>query len=632
MGKTEPFLIPGSPADSLNREKQQQRFIWLIGLIFLGVSSLYLIQNIVTGSYRETTVNLAVFVLSLVILQLVRRTLPLAWPIGIITVVYLAHIVYGLVFSKPEFPRLLWILGFPLVSVYLLAPRHALILNGLILAELLLTSFLPEKHPWAEYLGWARFPTGFQIRFIGLYGFLYAFLAIFERYRAGLVRQIEGLAYKDFLTGLPNRYAIQREWERRNFRQQARRGGFRSRRIAFLFFNLDDFRQVNYLMGHHFGDMVLREFAGHMSRPPFRNYGFYRLGGDDFCFMYPLRKGASLEIFIRRVAALLRRLARDHQMAMDLTASFGVSFFPRDGMAVEELINKAEIAQKTVKLSGKNNYAVYRRELNEQLARRTIIEQTFAPSMNRDEFYLLYHPQISLREKRVIGAEALLRWDHPDLGPLSPGEFIPLAEETGSILPLGQWALERAFAQISRMSGSLPERIQFSLNISPRQLLYREFLEVLMKTLAKHHLSPERIKLEITEEVIVDGVRESGYLLEKIRDLGFGLALDDFGTGYSNFSYLNKYPFDWLKLDRSLITDLKKPRQAPVLACIVGMSRELGMEPVAEGVETAHELEQLRAMGADIIQGFYFSRPLPEEDFVTFVREFQFPENSVGGP
>jgi diguanylate cyclase (GGDEF)-like protein/PAS domain S-box-containing protein len=425
-------------------------------------------------------------------------------------------------------------------------------------------------------------------------------------------KEIERLAYHDALTGLPNRLRFE---DRLDLALSlAHRGGYP---LALLFLDLDRFKVVNDGLGHKIGDLLLRKVAERFQGMIRDTDTLARLGGDEFIWL--LSRVASPAAAARVAEKVLELFQQPFLLGgreVFVTASLGISLYPEHGDTGEALVKNADIAMYRAKQSGRNNYQFYsggaRATGGDQLALETAIRR----GLERGEFLVHYQPLIDLREGRIFGAEALLRWRRPGIGLVEPSEFIGLAEETGLIVPLGHFALRQACRQ-ARTWPALPgPSLKVSVNLSARQLEHEGLDSEVARVLEDTGLPPERLELEITESVAMSNVDRTVVVLQDLKRLGVGITLDDFGTGYSSLSYLKKFPIDALKLDQSFVRDLTQdPNDAAIARAAIVMAHELKLRIIAEGVETAEQLAFLEAHRCDGLQGYFYSRPLPPEEF-----------------
>ena len=414
-------------------------------------------------------------------------------------------------------------------------------------------------------------------------------------------RRIIHVGLHDGLTNLPNRKLFV---EQLDLALTRLRDGDR---LMLFYVDLDDFKAVNDTLGHPAGDDMLREVAGHL-RVHLPDALIARLGGDEFAIMIDeVEVGKSLAAHADRIQACFARTLLLDGMQVDCSASLGVAVAPDDGTDGIELMKNADLALYRAKAEGKSTYQFFEPALEEVARRRRQLELDLRLAVNEGSFELHYQPLYEAHEERLTGFEALIRWRHPTQGMISPADFIPLAEETGLIVQIGEWVLYEA----CRQAREWPCDLSIAINISPRQFAAPGLAQTILLALARCELEPARLELEITESIFISNVERTLSTLHGLRDLGVRIALDDFGTGYSSLSYLRSFPFDKVKIDRSFVEDLTRDGNAhAVIRAITTLADALGMETLAEGVEQADQLAVLRQEGCQYIQGFLFSRPL----------------------
>lgn len=434
--------------------------------------------------------------------------------------------------------------------------------------------------------------------------------------------QIEELAFRDALTGLPNRRQFLERLE--SAIAQARRSG---RSIALLFLDLDNFKLVNDSLGHQPGDELLKEVArrlsgvvrlsDYVSRPvAMDGMGLVaRLGGDEFIVMLTeLHDPRAASAVARRMLETLTDTIRIAGHELHVTASIGVSLFPADAESTEDLIRGADAAMYKAKSSGRNNVQFYSEDLNKAAFRRLSLENRLRRAMQGEGLALHFQPQVDARRGTLVGFEALLRWTDAELGQVPPDTFIPVAEEAGLILPIGEWALREACRQAARWRSIGLGSVALAVNLSAIQLLRQDTSALLEALLAEHDLPAAAIELELTESSLMASGAAAAARLQSLRELGVSIALDDFGTGYSSLSYLRRFPIDKIKIDRSFIRDIEQdPSDASIVGAILAMAQALDMTTVAEGVETRGQLAFLKERGCDHVQGYLFGRPAPAD-------------------
>lgn len=446
------------------------------------------------------------------------------------------------------------------------------------------------------------------------------FIAIFSdasTYKEKEAR-IQFLAHHDALTGLPNRVLLQDRLE-----QAISKAVREKQRIAVLFIDLDRFKVINDTLGHHVGDLLLKEIARRLGFTVRASDTICRQGGDEFIIILP--EIASVSAVAHIAGKLLENISREFQIdaeRLQITPSIGISLYPDDATDIDTLIRNADAAMYHAKAQGRANYQFFTESLNAQLTERLELERNLATAIERNQLELHFQPQFLLPEGRIIGAEALLRWRHPDKGYISPELFIPVAEESGLIDQIGLWVLKRLLERVNEWHDDpLFAELVFAANVSARQLASRGFIEAVESLLAQISHPPERIELELTETAVMSDIQRSITHLGELKRLGVNLAIDDFGTGYSSLNYLKRLPIDRLKIDRSFITGIPTdPHDITITRAIITMAQTLGLQVIAEGVETADQASFLVAHGCNEMQGFHLAHPLNEEDFADFVR------------
>jgi diguanylate cyclase (GGDEF)-like protein len=433
-------------------------------------------------------------------------------------------------------------------------------------------------------------------------------------------QRLNFLARYDPLTGLINRTLFADRLE--NAVAGARRDGSV---VALMFLDIDGFKEVNDRHGHHIGDALLRQVAERLVGTVRESDTVARLGGDEFTVI--LEGGRRVEDAGQVATNVLKALAEPYRVGREditVTSSIGVAAFPLDGETAADLLKGADIAMYSAKADGRNNYQFYTTELKERTIKRLALLEGLRRALNTEgELSLVYQPKVDVGRQVVIGLEALLRWTHPEFGPVPTGEFITLAEETDLVVPLGQWVADKACLQMREWldAGLTPMRV--SVNVSARQFRAGNLVETIVASLANARLSPDYLDVELTEGTLVTDLAETRGALERLQELGVTVSLDDFGTGYSSLGYLTSFPIDTLKIDRSFVVDgLADGDGIAVSSAIIGLAKTLGMEVLAEGVDSEKQLADLRALGCDNIQGFLISKPLPTDRVLPFVNDY----------
>lgn len=420
------------------------------------------------------------------------------------------------------------------------------------------------------------------------------------------------LAHFDQLTGLPNRTLFQ-DRLRQALPQASRMGKL----VALLFLDLDRFKLVNDSLGHTVGDLLLKEAAGRLTRCVRKSDTVARLGGDEFTVL--LTNVTSVHDAAKVAQKILDDFSRPFGLQgpeLFVTPSIGITLYPFDGDDIDLLLKNADTAMYRAKQMGRNNYQFYSADMNTATIAQLTLESSLRYALKREEFLIHYQPQVDLKSGQIISVEALLRWQHPSLGLIGPQEFIPIAEETGLIVPIGEWVLRTACAQAAVWQKADLPPIRMVVNLSIRQFKQPQLIENVERILRETGLGPERLGLELTESMLMENEERTVSVLSQMNKLGIQISIDDFGTGYSSLRYLKCFPVHILKIDQSFVREIEtNPTDAAIVSSIIMLARNLGLKVVAEGVESVAQLEFLRANGCDGMQGYYFSRPLAAEAF-----------------
>lgn len=429
--------------------------------------------------------------------------------------------------------------------------------------------------------------------------------------------RVQRLAHFDPLTDLPNR-ALLAERARQHISNEQAKGGT----LAMLFLDLDHFKNVNDSLGHRIGDILLVAVARRLQSLLSPQDTVSRLGGDEFLLLLPSASAAhAAEVATRLLAAVAQPFQID-PYELTTTLSVGIAMYPADGDSFDTLYQRADAAMYRAKQSGRNRYGFFTADLEARTARALQIENALRRALERSQFELHYQPQVSLITRQVVGAEALLRWRHPEMGMVSPAEFIPVAESSGMIVAIGEWVLHTAVNDAKRwLDMQLPLRA-ISVNLSAVQFRHPQLPEMVTRCLQQAGLPARRLELELTEGAAVDDPAAALAMMDQLHDRGVRLSMDDFGTGYSSLSYLKRFQIYKLKIDQSFVRDLDDDaNDRAIVSAIIRMAQALGMQTTAEGVETDGQLEFLREQGCDEGQGYLFSRPLPANAFEAYLRE-----------
>ncbi len=436
------------------------------------------------------------------------------------------------------------------------------------------------------------------------------------------------LSQYDPLTGLANRALFQDRLSQALAR--AERDG---EMVALIALDLDRFKDFNDALGHGFGDMLLKTAAIRLQECVRDGDTVARLGSDEFGIVLENVSDVQFASSVaQNISATLTQPFEIHGQEMFLSAGMGIAVRPPS--EADGLMRDANAALQRAKAAGPDNYQFFSPEMNVEAFERLAFESSLRRALEREEFELHYQPQINLSDGRIVGAEALLRWRHPELGLVSPGRFIPVLEETGMILEVGAWVMETACSQARAWRNAGLPNIRMAVNLSARQFEQKNLGRIIAMTLESAGLTPDTLELEITESLLMDDPEESNAKLEAIKNqYGVRVSIDDFGTGYSSLAYLKRFPIDVLKVDQSFVRDLTEDSDdAAIVTAIIGLAHNLRLEVIAEGVETAAQLDYLRSQGCDEAQGYFFSRPVPAAEFALLLaRGETFPGSEEAG-
>jgi diguanylate cyclase (GGDEF)-like protein/PAS domain S-box-containing protein len=419
--------------------------------------------------------------------------------------------------------------------------------------------------------------------------------------------RLEKLATYDTLTGLPNRTFLNRHL------QKLLEDTFFGEPVAIMFIDLDRFKQINDTMGHDPGDFLLREVALRLQRTLRPGDVVARLGGDEFIVTARCPQGEdSAAVIAKKIHAGLSAPFVIEGQEVFVTASIGISMAPQDGKTKDALFKNADIAMYRAKEAGRNGYCFFHMEMSEAAKFRRVLENSLHRALERDEFSLHYQPRVNLATLQIVGMEALIRWNHPELGQVPPLQFISIAEECGMIESIGHWVLEEACRQTKRLMDQLGYPLRISVNLSARQLRSSDLARQVSRILETTGLPGHLLELELTESALIEDMEASAAMLTELKKLGVELAVDDFGTGYSGLAYLQRFPLDVLKLDRTFITEnAEGNKNLKFIKAFLDLAHALNLSVVAEGIETREVLDMLRGFSCDEGQGYLFARPLP---------------------
>jgi len=430
--------------------------------------------------------------------------------------------------------------------------------------------------------------------------------------------QLDHLAHHDVLTGLPNRILLHDRLHQAI--ELARRQG---RAVAVMYLDLDQFKFINDSLGHAVGDQLLQSVARCLVSCVRHSDTVSRQGGDEFVLL--LTRIEYAEDAARSAQKILTALALSHRIGehdLHIGASIGISIFPTDGKDADTLLKSADTAMYFAKESGRNNYKFFEQSMNVKAVQRQFIEAGLRRALERNEFVLMYQPKVNLSSGEIVGVEALIRWQHPDLGLLLPEHFISVAEDCGLVLPIGRWVIRQACMQVRHwMVSGLPP-IPVAVNASAIEFRAKDFLENIRITLAESDLDARFLEIELTESVLMRDPKSVDAVLREFAELGVKLAIDDFGTGYSSLSYLRQFPIDTLKIDQSFVNHMTSNLDdATIVSAVISMGQSLRRRVIAEGVETQEQYAFLLTHHCDEGQGYYFGRPLVAEAMATLLRE-----------
>jgi diguanylate cyclase (GGDEF)-like protein len=424
-------------------------------------------------------------------------------------------------------------------------------------------------------------------------------------------KRIRHLAYNDLLTGLPNRALFMEQLGRRI--ELARVAGDA---VAVLFLDLDRFKNVNDTLGHDVGDRLLVAVAQRLRRSVRNADCVARLGGDEFTVV--LAEVVGPNAAVTAAQNICRALSTPFQIDghdIFVTTSVGISMYPHDATDVGTLLKHADTAMYRAKRTS-SGFQFFEASMEHSISEHVRMENDLRRALERNEIEVFYQPQARVDNGRIVGAEALVRWRHPTRGMVSPAEFIPLAEETGLINPLGEWVLRTACAQMQEWTNAGLPSMRIAVNLSVKQLLQKNFAAIVEQVLADTGLPPRLLELEITESTLMENAQHTLEALHRLRSLGVRLSIDDFGTGYSSLSYLKRFPVDIIKIDRSFVRDVPHDvDDAAIVTGIIALAHSLRLDVVAEGVETESQLRFLKEQSCDLLQGFYLSQAVPAEQF-----------------
>lgn len=424
------------------------------------------------------------------------------------------------------------------------------------------------------------------------------------------------LAYHDTLTGLPNRL---------QFTEKLKQFVESHHQFAVLFIDLDKFKMINDTRGHTVGDKLLQQVAQRLINGVSEEDIVFRIGGDEFTVILLEKAKAEVSRVVERILAEIRKpfIVENHEIY--LRTSIGISLYPTDGENIETMIKNSDIAMYNSKVLGGNNYKFFTGSMNHSFEERVNLEADLHNALNNDEFVLYYQPQIDPQTGHIFGAEALIRWVHPERGLVPPNQFIPIAEETGLIIPIGDWVLRTACIQAEEWNLKYGHPVHIAVNLSIKQFVNDDIVETIERTLQETGLNPSLLDLELTESIFLENTESVISTMNELKKLGVRISIDDFGTGYSSLSYLKDFPIDSIKIDQSFIRNLSRDkRTTSITSAIIKLAKDLDLKSVAEGVETSDQFNYFKMEGCDLAQGYYFSRPVPSDQMGGLLDRFDW--------
>ncbi|MGI6225404.1 MAG: putative bifunctional diguanylate cyclase/phosphodiesterase [Peptococcales bacterium] len=425
------------------------------------------------------------------------------------------------------------------------------------------------------------------------------------------------LAHYDPLTDLPNKLKFYEE-----LNVALSRARHENHLVALICLDLDNFKVVNESLGHFYGDQLLIQLARKLTETVSSQNIIARLGGDEF---FIIQKGITQPQEVIDLAEKIMALFSEPFLLGGreflITCSVGITVYPFDGEESTDLLKKADNALYSAKRLGKNNYQFYDQVMNLEILERIEMENSLRKALEKEEFIVYYQPILQTKTEKIIGMEALVRWEHPEKGLLSPGEFIPVLEKTGLIVPVGNWVLKKACEEVRQWHQQGFTDLVLSVNLSPAQLKDENVLTI-TKIIEESGINPNHIKLEVTESIAIDNIRYVSAILEKLESLGVGISLDDFGTGYSSLNYLRKLPITNLKIDKSFINKINLGYEEDEIAiAVINLAHAMGLTVTAEGVETSEQLSFLKEQKCDFVQGYFFSKPISAAKFKEILKK-----------
>lgn len=395
--------------------------------------------------------------------------------------------------------------------------------------------------------------------------------------------------------------------------------------LALFYIDLDNFKQVNEALGYDLGDLFLQQVQEAFEKMDWPNKSLHRLGGDDFVLILPaFETEKKVSDLVEEIVSVLKKGFTLENHELTISASIGISIYPRDGLDAKTLLKCANVAMYQAKYQGRNTFAFYNPEMDRKALKRQALESYLRKALERDELLVYYQPKVNIQTTQIVGAEALIRWLHPELGMISPLEFISLAEQTGLVIPLGGWILRTACKQAQEWHQQGYGNFTIAVNLSPYQFKQGDIGGLIAQVLWETGLDPASLELEITETLLMENPEKSLLMLRVLRTMGVQVAIDDFGTGYSSLSQLKNLPFQSLKIDQSFIRNLEiEPESRAIVSTIISMAKQLRLRVIAEGVETEEQQAFLIQEGCDYAQGYLFGKPMTVQQFEELMRKQQ---------
>lgn len=440
-----------------------------------------------------------------------------------------------------------------------------------------------------------------------------------DNHYIGLILLDVQMSGVDPLTKLPNRYFFYRY-----LNKAIKKAGVEKTLLALFYIDLDRFKFINDTLGHSYGDLLLKQASERLKRCVGTKNLVARMGGDEFIYLAEdLRDETDVDDLAQEILNSFSAPFQLKEIEIYISPSIGISMYPYDGDEIESLISNADSAMYRAKRSGRNKIEKAQLDVSAGAFEKLMVENDLRNALVKNELLLYFQPQIDLSKNEIVGMEALLRWNHPELGIVPPAEFIPIAEESGLIIPIGDWVMRAACLKIKAWMKE-GQRIRISINLSAKQFLQNDLAEKFQQLIDETQIPPELLEIEITESMIMYNMGSATDVLNRLKKLGVYIAIDDFGKGYSSLSYLQKFPLDTLKIDRSFIFDIdSNPSSKALTQAISNLGHALDMKVIAEGVETSDQLAHVEKLQCDVVQGYYFSIPLTEDEAIQFLINFK---------